>query len=198
MPKINATTKMLFLLLITVPTLAFAQRDRRPDDRRPDAPPAREDDRIRRLERDVLFLQRESDDLKARLNRVEDFLDDRGGHRPPPRDLKNICMLIDSGYSKTFLAEANSKLDAEYNVRQKCAANVHASYCQAGKLKCDTNQDSRGRGFVCMITDSGYSKNFRGEGVSLVAAEATARISCQNSVHASYCVNVAARCEEIY
>lgn len=190
------TGQFLALLLLTLPTLVFAQSDRRPDR------PLRDDDgRIGRLERSVHQLERENSNLHQRLSRIEDILRDDhgggGGPYPPPANEIFACMLVDSGYTKTFLAEGRSVLDAEYNVKQKCGQSVHASYCNGGRLECDSNKNSRARGYVCMITDSGYSKSFRGEGPTSLSAEANAKISCQSSVHPSYCGNIQPRCEEI-
>jgi len=184
----NSRACLCLLFLFIAPSFAIAQVDRRPP------PPGHGYDDSSR----VIRLERKVDELNRRLLRVENFLDNGGGGGGrPPHNGVHMCMLVDSGYSKTFLAEGKSQLDAEYNVRQKCAQTVSSSYCASGKLKCDNNYNSRGQGFMCVIRDTGYSRNFRGEGLTGVAAEASARISCQASVSASYC-QAAARCEENY
>lgn len=182
-------SKILLLLLVVAPSLAVAQRDIDRDSQQ----------RLVRLERSVSQLQRTVDDLSYRLQRVEDLLDDGGRRQPlPPVDVTFACMIVDSGHTKTFLGTDKSKIDAEYNARNKCSQSVHSSYCANGKLTCDDNLDSRGRGYVCVVTDSGNGRTFRGEGITSVAAEANAKMACQSSVHSSYCGNVIARCEEVF
>lgn len=153
--------------------------------------------RVERLERRVIDQERAIDDLYERLDRM-----DRRGPRPlpptqPPMRLTYNCMLVDAGYTKTFSGSGSTQLDAEFAVKQACEKSVNASYCQVTP-KCDTSGSQGSVGAVCMITDAGYSKTFRGEGSSPIAAEAAAKVSCQSSVNASYCGNVKARCELKY
>lgn len=123
----------------------------------------------------------------------------RPPHPPPPvYNSKVSCLLVDTGYTKTFLASGRNTLEAEAEVRKVCGQSVHASYCR-GAVKCDNGQNSPpyARGFLCMVTDSGYGKTFTGEGDTQLEAEAKAKMSCQESVHASYCGKVEARCEAL-
>lgn len=117
---------------------------------------------------------------------------------PPPYRTSISCLLVDSGYSKTFLASGRNRLEAEVEVRKVCSQSVHSSYCN-GSIKCDDTQNSPpyARGFICMVTDSGHGRSFKGEGTTMIEAEAKAKMACQSSVHASYCGNVTARCEAI-
>ena len=85
-------------------------------------------------------------------------------------------------------------MEAEAAARESCAKSVHASYCQA-VVKCsDPRQERPIAGAICMLTDAGYQKIFKGEGKSLIEAEYNARKQCGDSVHASYCTS-AIRCE---
>lgn len=149
----------------------------------------------RNLERRVSDLEQEADQMSRRLIRLERALE---GNRPPVyQEREDIsCLLIDSGYMKTFFAEGRTKLEAETNVRQACAKSVHSSYCNGSALKCSSGVKEYGvRGYLCVVTDSGYGKIFKAEGKNEVEAEAKAKQACQNSVHASYCGNVKAHCE---
>lgn len=105
------------------------------------------------------------------------------------------CLLVDTGYSKTFYGKSSSRLQAETIARQECGKSVNASYC-AGPARCsDGVTQPYSRGYFCTLVDSGYSKTFSGEGADAIEAEAKAKQSCQSSVHPSYCGNVTARCE---
>ncbi len=120
---------------------------------------------------------------------------------PPPIHRPSVnCLLVDTGYKKTFLASGRNGLEAEVEVRRVCSQDVHSSYCNStSSLKCDNRQTSSpwARGHICMLTDSGYGRSFKGEGSSAIIAEAKARIACQANVHSSYCGEVLVRCEEI-
>lgn len=143
--------------------------------------------RVRELERTVRYMDQ-------RLRAVEDIVAPTQP-LPPAKPTSYTCMLVDSGYSKTFYAKAKSTLEAEYEVKQICSKTVHPSYCQK-VTKCSSDQmDPYIKGYFCMITDSGYGKTFKGEGSDVVEAEAKAKEACQSSVHPSYCGNVQPRCE---
>jgi hypothetical protein len=107
--------------------------------------------------------------------------------------LGSVCLLTDSGYSKTFLGKGATKLDAEFDAKRQCSSAIHSSYCASGRLKCDDVVPAQV--VTCVITDTGYSKIFRGSGDSALEAEANAKIECQKSVNASYCAPAAVRCE---
>jgi hypothetical protein len=148
--------------------------------------------RVNLLEQQVSELNRSLGILQKRVDELSSF--------PPsaPVEMVAACMVIDSGYSKTFLGVGKSKLDAEYSARSACQSTVSASFCSNhAQLKCDDNfKPPYARGFVCMVTDSGYSKTFRGVGRTAIEAEARAKQICQSSVSAVYCGHVSARCEE--
>jgi hypothetical protein len=170
----------LFGLLVSalaVPQLASAQSTEGP---------------VRRLEQKVRELEGRVYEMDQRLSRLE------YPPTPPPPQLRSIsCMVVDTGYSKTFLGQGRAQLEAEANAREKCGSSVSSSYCN-GSVKCSSpTYDSRVRGFFCLVTDSGYGKTFKGEGENEVEAEGAAKTACQNSVNASYCGKVTARCEAI-
>jgi hypothetical protein len=142
---------------------------------------------------DIRRLRNQVADLEDRLRRVEDFLDRGGRPNPPPGRLGAACILTDSGFSKTFLGKGANKLDAEFEAKKLCGASVHPSYCANGRLKCEDNQP--GLAVTCVLTDTGFSKIFRGAGESAIEAEANAKIECQKNVHASYCANAPVRCD---
>lgn len=149
--------------------------------------------RVGQLERQVFEMNRA---LTILQKRVDDL-----SYYPPantPAEAIAACMIVDSGYSKTFLGTAKTKLDAEYNARMACQNNVSAGFCTgiSAHLKCDDNfKPPYASGYVCMITDSGYSKIYRGTGRTAVEAEAKAKQSCQSAVSAGFCGKVEARCE---
>ncbi|MGZ3770950.1 MAG: hypothetical protein ACXVCP_15080 [Bdellovibrio sp.] len=47
-----------------------------------------------------------------------------------------FCVLIDTGYNKTFKGEANTLIEAEYNTRKACSESVNSSYC-VGAIRCE-------------------------------------------------------------
>ena len=163
-------------------------------------PPRRDlEYRIGQLERQSSEIMRSLRDISYRLDELE-----ANGPTFPPEEPRpetiHACLIVDSGYSKTFVGQAKSKLDAEYSARLSCQSEVNASYCGAGAtLKCDSNKDAyQIEKFICVVIDSGYSKSFRGEGITAVAAEAHAKSNCQKAVNASYCGKVQPRCEPVY
>ena len=106
------------------------------------------------------------------------------------------CMMIDSGYSKTFVAKGSTKLQAEAELKKSCAESVHPSYCNS-EIRC-AQQEQGTRGYFCLLTDTGYSKTFSAEGTDIIEAEAKTKVSCQNAVHPSYCAKAPIKCEPIY
>lgn len=151
-------------------------------------------DRIRVLEQRVQQLENIISSIHQRVSNLE--YNRRPDPYPEPVAQESICMLIDTGYSKVFLGRGRLKLEAEAEVREACGKAVHSSYCQ-GAMKCnDPHSDRRINGAMCVLTDTGYSKTFRGEGKSLIEAEYAARKTCGEAVHASYCVG-AIRCEAL-
>ncbi|OFZ23173.1 MAG: hypothetical protein A2X94_14020 [Bdellovibrionales bacterium GWB1_55_8] len=167
----------------------------------PGRPSVRDDRNIRELERKVFNLERNLDQMQRSLYLLTDRVEllERGNYLPPApaQPLVNVCMMIDSGFSRTFLSEGQSKLDAEFNVRKACEAGAHANYCVGrATLKCDDNSNMLpNQGSVCMLNDSGFNRTYRGEGRTPVEAEAKARINCQNGSHPNYCAKVAVRCD---
>ncbi len=105
------------------------------------------------------------------------------------------CLTVDSGYSKTFLGKGKTKLEAEAVARQECGKAVNSSYCNQ-TVRCSNGvSDSTISGYFCTLTDSGYSRTFNGEGADAIEAEAHAKQACQGAINASYCGQVAVRCE---
>ncbi|KYG60419.1 hypothetical protein AZI85_13200 [Bdellovibrio bacteriovorus] len=153
----------------------------------------RESERIRILESKVQQLE----SLIYNLNQRVSNLEYRGTPTlpPPPVPASEVaCMITDSGYGKVFLGKGRTKLEAEAKAKEVCGANVHATYCN-NTLKCsDPVQDRVIQGAICVITDSGYGKTFKGEAKSVLEAEYNARKACNNAVHATYC-NTNARCD---
>lgn len=152
------------------------------------------------LEYRVLLLEKQVSEMGRNMIALQKRMDEIAANPPaPPVEIIAACMVTDSAYSKTFLGIAKNKLDAEYNARNLCQASLSsANLCgHAATLKCDDNsKPTDAHGYVCMVTDSGYSKNFRGSGRTAVEAEAKAKQACQSSVGASNCGTVAARCAE--
>ena len=149
--------------------------------------------RVQQLERQVNNQNLAIDELFSRLDRM----DQRGGrgYGGPGGGYRAVtfnCLVTDSGYNKSFLGSGTTQLDAEFNAKKACQSAVSPSYCTVTP-KCDNTRDGA-QGAVCVITDSGYNKSFRGEGSTPIAAEANAKASCQASVSPSYCA-VTARCE---
>lgn len=113
---------------------------------------------------------------------------------PNQQQQATLCMLTDTGYEKVFLGSGKVGLEAEIAVREACGKEVHQSYCQ-GAVKCNSPQkDAWINGAICMLTDTGYSKVFKGEATTLLEAEYKARKSCSSSVHQSYC-KASVKCE---
>jgi len=182
-------------LCIIGSSIAFAQIR----ERVPMPPIGRGDARVLELEGKVRELERTLYDVDQRLRTIE-----TGGYIgqplpvPAPGYRQQIsCLLVDSGFQKTFLGKADTQLQAEVMARQECAKKVHQSYCNS-KVRCsDGVTDLYARGHYCMIIDSGFSKTFSGQGADAIEAEAKAKQACQASVHSSYCGNVTARCEAL-
>ncbi|CAE80350.1 hypothetical protein predicted by Glimmer/Critica [Bdellovibrio bacteriovorus HD100] len=148
-------------------------------------------ERIRILETRVNQLEGIISQINQRVSNLE------YNQRPepyPPVAAEVACMVTDTGYSKVFLGKGRIKLEAEAAAREACGKAVHSSYCQ-GAVKCsDPRQDRPIAGAICMLTDTGYAKTFKGEGKSLIEAEYNTRKQCGDQVHPSYCVG-SIRCE---
>lgn len=151
----------------------------------------------------LLVLERKVQQLQALIashdNRLLN-LEYSQGITPPPSGLPlptltYSAILVDTGYSKTFLGSGSTKLEAEAVVRQECGKVVHSSYCN-GTVRFGS-ADGVSRGSFCVITDSGYQKTFSARGSDAVEAEAKAKQACQLVVHPSYCGNVTPRCESM-
>ncbi len=151
------------------------------------------------LEQRVRNLERQMNRLSQRVVELEYANGGGSGGNYPMPAFEANCMLIDSGYGKTFLGTGFTKIDAEFNARKACNTAVNATYCTGSNalLRCDDTSTRSSIRSVCLVTDSGYGKVFRGEGLTQVAAEAKARQSCQQSVNATYCSgsNVKAQCD---
>lgn len=148
-------------------------------------------DRIRALEQRVQQLEDIIYSLNQRLSNLE--YNRRPDPYPTPGAQESVCTLIDTGYNKVFLGKGRVKLEAEAAVRESCSKTVHPSYCQ-GAIKCNDPQARWVNGAMCVLTDTGYSKTFKGEAKTLIEAEYNTRKACGDSVHPSYCVG-AIRCE---
>ena len=150
--------------------------------------------RIQRLEENVMNMNRALEQMERRLR----FLEGNGPvlPPPPPPNFTNVsCILVDTGYSKTFLGQAKSQLQAETMAREVCGQGVNPTYC-SGAVRCSTGVVEPGvQGYFCAVRDSGYSKTFQGEGLDIIVAEAKAKQACQAAVNANYCGNVKANCE---
>jgi hypothetical protein len=142
----------------------------------------------------IYALEQSMRDLDARVSYLE------GSTNPlPPRtgSVGISCLLVDSGYSKTFLGKASTKLQAESLARQECGKVVNSSYCD-GSVRCSNPvRDPNITGYFCTMTDTGYSKIFNGEGTDAIEAEAHAKQACQASVNATYCGETSVRCEGV-
>ena len=148
-------------------------------------------ERIRQLESRVTQLEGFLNQLHQRVSNLE------YNQRPepyPPVSSEVVCLITDSGYSKVFLGRGRMALEAEAAAREVCGRETHPSYCQASMKCSDPRKDQPINGAVCVITDSGYQKTFKGEGKSLVEAEYKVRKSCGDSVHPSYCTG-SVRCD---
>lgn len=150
--------------------------------------------RVNELEGDVRRLERIVDDLRDRLDRL-----DRGGRPvPPPFKVVHACLVTDTGYKRTFVATASTRLMAENDARNACGNATHPSYCASQDIvRCDSNIEQGGKRSVCVVIDSGYKRSFTGEGATAIEAEAKAKQSCESATHASYCGSVKARCETL-
>jgi hypothetical protein len=121
------------------------------------------------------------------------------GQQPQPpvtNPNEHSCILVDSGFRKTFLGKGKSSLAAEANARQNCGSEVNSSYCN-GSVRC-MRAEIGSAGAFCIVKDSGFGKTFSAEGSDEIEAEALAKIACQKSVNASYCGTVTAKCETTY
>lgn len=154
---------------------------------------ARPEERIRILETRVNQLEKTISYMDQRLSNLEY---NRPGPYPgpvppppPPVSQEIACMLIDSGFSKVFLGKGKVRVDAEAAARQSCGKSVHSSYCNSNVKCSDPRQDGYINGAVCILTDSGFGRTFRGEATTLIEAEYNARKACGGSVHSSYCLN---------
>lgn len=155
--------------------------------------------RVSRMENEMNRMQRALEQFHHRISRLEQKSDDDRRDPRPPRDVQHVCMLVDSGRTKTFLGKANTQIDAKFEVKSECEKSVHTSYCQLENVKCDSTLDNpRSSKYTCVLVDTGRGKAFRGEGITQVEAEGHAKQSCQSSVHSSYCGNTAVTCEASY
>jgi hypothetical protein len=152
------------------------------------------------LEFRVSILERQVSDMNRTLLALQKRVEEIAPSPPAnPVEIVAACMITDSTYSRTFLGIAKNKIDAEYNARNACQASLSSTnLCgKSAALKCDDNsKPTDAHGFICMVTDSAYSKNFRGIGRTPVEAEAKAKQACQNSAGPANCGTVAARCAE--
>ena len=135
------------------------------------------------------------------LSRRVDYLE-RNDNYPPvpppnPRPTGVTCLLVDSGYSKTFLGKGRARLEAETVAKQECGRSVNSIYCNTSVKCSDGSYDPRVTGYFCQVIDSGYSKIFSAQGADVIEAEGKAKQACQASVNAIYCGNVTAKCEAI-
>ncbi|MFL5815638.1 MAG: hypothetical protein ACJ763_18855 [Bdellovibrionia bacterium] len=148
----------------------------------------------------VSLLERQVSEMNRTMLALQKRVEELAGNPPaPPVEIIAACMITDSTYSRTFLGVAKNKIDAEYNARNACQVSLSSTnLCgKSASLKCDDNsKPNDAHGFICMVTDSAYSKNFRGTGRTPVEAEAKAKQACQNSAGPSNCGPVAARCAE--
>lgn len=149
-------------------------------------------ERIRILESRVNQLEGVLAHLHQRVSNLE--YSQRPEPFPPPVAQEVACMLTDTGFSKVFLGKGRVKLEAEAAAREACGKTVHPSYCQAAVKCSDPRQERPINGAICVLTDTGYSRTFKGEGKSLVEAEFKTRKACGESVHPSYCTSTI-RCE---
>lgn len=150
------------------------------------------------LDQRVYELERVIGYMDQRIRNLEDIVASRPPMPPPPPVAAGYtCMLVDSGYSKTFYGKGRTALEAEFEAKQACSKEVSSSYCQKA-TKCSSGQaDPYVKGYMCVLTDSGYGKIFKGEGSDAVEAEAKVKQSCQSAVSGTYCGNVQPRCEAI-
>ena len=158
------------------------------------------------LERRISVLENQNErqanriqNINQRLRDVEQYLEQLGGDRRPPRGGENLgiaCMLIDTGYGKAHVGTGSSNLDAEYQAHKTCESSTHSSYCTKGKLECEVITSYSKS--VCVLTDKGYGKRHRGEGDNEVLAKASAIKKCGVDTHSSYCTGATIQCENVY
>ena len=149
---------------------------------------------------DIATLERQLNQLEEKVSRLSGrvhFLE-RGSHDEIRTEPVHACLIIDSGYQKTFLGLGQTSLEATAKARAGCGSAVHPSYCTI-QPKCDHNrQNPEYSGFTCLIVDSGYSRTFSGNGRTAVEAEAKAKNACEaNGIHPTYCGGVKATCEGV-
>lgn len=137
-------------------------------------------ERVRILEARVQQLEDVIYNINQRVSNLE--YSRRPNPYPQPIPQESVCMLIDTGYNKIFLGKGRVKLEAEAEVRQNCGKAVSSSYCQ-GTIKCnDATEDRYTTVAFCVLTDTGYSKTFKGEAKSLIEAEYNTRKACSENV----------------
>lgn len=152
--------------------------------------------RIDRLERAVNRLESLTLSLERRITDLERS---NGGApwpspQPPPSVENGVsCLVIDTGFSRTFLGKGRTAIQAEAEAKKSCEKSVNAGYCN-GKVKC-AQIDRIYSGFTCVVTDTGFNRTFTGDGRDAVEAEAKAKIDCQSKVNPGYCGNAPVRCE---
>lgn len=145
------------------------------------------------LEQRVRFLENKLRSVETRLDALENGSDPLPGL--PPEKVDVACLVVDSGYAKTFLGMGRNSIEAEDQARQFCSESVNSSYCTR-PARCSSGEKEVGiRGYICSMKDSGYNRPFRGDGKTSIEAEAKAKQACQQAVNSQYCGNVTARCE---
>ncbi|HPI40757.1 MAG TPA: hypothetical protein PLJ21_08120 [Pseudobdellovibrionaceae bacterium] len=175
------------LFLLTFGSTSFAERGLNNNDFINQMSDPNLDNRVRNLERSVRILDQRIQTLEAILSR-----------NPPPahQGPKGVsCMIVDSGFKKTFYAKGKSILEAEYNTKLECQKTLHPSNCQNITKCSDLQKYENENGYFCILNDSGFKKTFKGEGSDLVEAEAKAKQACQAEVNAAYCGPVEPRCD---
>lgn len=178
----NAIVVLLFLSTLLAAEFASAQ----------DRGQNRSGERIRILEDRVNQLQ---DVLSTLHQRVAHLENNRRPHPlPPPGVQEVICMLKDTGFNRVFIGKGRMRLEAEEAVRQTCGSGTHPNYCQ-DSIKCsDPRNDPPINGAICVLTDTGFSRLFKGESKTLIEAEFNARKACGDGTHPNYCVG-SVRCD---
>lgn len=151
--------------------------------------------RIDRLERAVNRLESLASSLERRITDLER---NNGGSpwpspQPPPVENAVSCLVVDTGFLRTFLGKGRTSVQAEVEAKKSCEKSVNASYCN-GKVKC-AQMDRMYSGFTCVVTDTGFGRTFSSDGRDAVEAEAKAKMDCQSKVNPSYCGNAPVRCE---
>lgn len=156
-------------------------------------PGNRDKERIRILETRVNQLEGVIANINQRVSNLE-YNRRPDPYPQPPEQQEVICTMIDRIYSKVFIGRGRVRLEAEADVRTSCSASIHASYCQEAVKCSDPMKDPFVRGAICTLTDTAYSKTFKGEAKSVLEAEYNTRKTCGNQVHPSYCTGPI-RCE---